>query len=160
MSFDGQIRLQISEDVAARLQARLISREVVEKAIHHAETTGAKLINPGNCRSLTSQRKGTVTYWVEYSPSGEGYLVHSAYCHRMGMRTGGGLTDGARSPSESGWVCNLCQVSLEVQKVRLQYMQSIFPIDLPVCPGCSLILIDEELATGKLAEVEQILEDK
>jgi hypothetical protein len=29
-----------------------------------------------------------------------------------------------------------------------------------VCPGCSSILIDEELATGKMAEAEQIIEDK
>jgi hypothetical protein len=39
-------------------------------------------------------------------------------------------------------------------------MQSIFPLDLPACPQCSFILIAEELATGKMAEAEQALEDK
>jgi hypothetical protein len=39
-------------------------------------------------------------------------------------------------------------------------MRVIFALDLPVCPQCGIILIGEELATGKMAEAEQILEDK
>ena len=76
------------------------------------------------------------------------------------MRTGGGMTDRAKSVSDSGWICNQCQVPLDVQTVRLQYMQSIFPLDLPVCSQCSFILISEELATGKIADAEKALEDK
>jgi hypothetical protein len=44
--------------------------------------------------------------------------------------------------------------------VRLQYLRTIFAFDLPACSGCGMILIDEELATGKMAEAEQALEDK
>jgi hypothetical protein len=51
-------------------------------------------------------------------------------------------------------------VPVEVQKVRLQYIKTIFAVDLPACPRCGMILIDEELATGKMAEAEQTLEDK
>jgi hypothetical protein len=32
--------------------------------------------------------------------------------------------------------------------------------DLPKCPVCGFVMISEELALGKMAEVEQILEDK
>jgi len=28
------------------------------------------------------------------------------------------------------------------------------------CPGCNMVFIDEELATGKMLEVEKELEDK
>jgi hypothetical protein len=70
------------------------------------------------------------------------------------------MTDKEKSGSESGWICNQCKVPLEVQTVRLQYSRTIFALKLPVCPQCGMILIDEELATGKMAEAEQILEDK
>jgi hypothetical protein len=155
-----QISLQIPEDVERLMEERLILREETQKAIHHAESTGERFINPANGRSLARHRPKTVTYWIEYSRIGEEYRVHSAYSHRMGMKTGGGMTDGAKSVSDSGWICNRCQVPLEVQTVRLQYMQCIFPLDLPACPQCKVILIAEELATGKMAEAEQALEDK
>ena len=155
-----QIRLHIPDDVERLMENRLILKEDLQKAIHLAETTGKKLISPSMGRSLTSYRPKTVTYWVEYSRIGEEYQVHSAYSHRMGMRTGGGMTDRAKSVSDSGWICNQCQVPLDVQTVRLQYMQSIFPLDLPVCSQCSFILISEELATGKIADAEKALEDK
>jgi len=70
------------------------------------------------------------------------------------------MTDGAKSGSESGWICNRCRAPLEVQTVRLQYLKTIFALHLPACPRCGMILIDEELATGKMAEAEQTLEDK
>jgi predicted nucleic acid-binding Zn-ribbon protein len=70
------------------------------------------------------------------------------------------MTGTAKSGDGSGWICNRCRVPLEVQTVRLQYRKTIFALHLPVCPGCSSILIDEELATGKMAEAEQIIEDK
>ena len=70
------------------------------------------------------------------------------------------MTDRAGSGKDSGWICNRCMVPLEVQKVRLQYSRTIFALDLPACPRCSMILIAEDLATGKMAEAEQALEDK
>ncbi len=70
------------------------------------------------------------------------------------------MTERAKSGGDGGWICNRCKVPLEVQKVRLQYLRTIFALDLPVCPGCGMILIAEELATGKMAEAEQALEDK
>ena len=70
------------------------------------------------------------------------------------------MTEGVKSGSDSGWICNRCKVPLVIQKVRLQYLRVIFALDLPACPECGMILIDEELAVGKMAEAEQALEDK
>jgi hypothetical protein len=39
-------------------------------------------------------------------------------------------------------------------------LRTIFALYLPACPRCGVILIAEELATGKMAEAEQALEDK
>lgn len=61
---------------------------------------------------------------------------------------------------DKGWICNRCRLPLEVQTVRLQYIKTIFALHLPACPRCGKILIDEALATGKMAEAEEALEDK
>jgi hypothetical protein len=70
------------------------------------------------------------------------------------------MTQSSKSGIDSGWICNRCKVPVEVQTVRLQYIKTIFAVHLPACPRCGMILIDEELATGKIAEGEQALEDK
>jgi hypothetical protein len=84
------IRLVIPAEVERLMEERQILREDLQKVIHHAETTGEKFINPSSGRSLASLRPTRVTYWVEYSLTGEGYLIHSAYSHRMEMKRGGG----------------------------------------------------------------------
>ncbi|MGA2109660.1 MAG: hypothetical protein ABSH25_18710 [Syntrophorhabdales bacterium] len=89
MTTREQMSLSISEELERLMEERGISREDVEKAIDHAETTGEKFINPSNGRSLTSHRPDRVTYWVEYSRAGEEYQVHSAYSHRMEMKRRG-----------------------------------------------------------------------
>jgi hypothetical protein len=44
--------------------------------------------------------------------------------------------------------------------VELVYLKSNFSVELPVCPKCGFVLIPESLALEKMAEVEQLLEDK
>jgi glutamate synthase (NADPH/NADH) small chain len=77
------IELHIADDTFAHMEERRILRSDVQKVIDHAEKTGKKLFNPATGRSCASFRPGHVTYWVEYSPEGNGFTVHSAYCHRM-----------------------------------------------------------------------------
>ena len=154
------IRLLISGPIERLLEDRGIRREEVQWVIQQAEDTGKKLFDPASGRFLACHRPKGVTYWVEYRREGAEYQVLSAYSHRMVMKSSGSTREWVKTGSESSWLCHSCQSPLEVQTVRLQYMQSIFPINLPACSGCGFILIDEELATGKLAEAEQALEDK
>jgi len=70
------------------------------------------------------------------------------------------MIETAKTENGSGWMCNQCNVPLEVQTIRLQYLRVIFALHLPVCPKCGIVLIAEDLATGKMAEAEQVLEDK
>ncbi|WP_432738324.1 DVU_1557 family redox protein [Maridesulfovibrio sp. FT414] len=58
----------------------------------------------------------------------------------------------------SAWSC--CGEALQPTPVELEYMDSRFNVELPVCPKCGMVLIPEELALGKMAEVERLLEDK
>lgn len=59
-----------------------------------------------------------------------------------------------------GWVCADCNIPLKLSKVDVSYLGNSFPVDLLKCPSCGLVLIPEELALGKMAEVEKALEDK
>jgi predicted RNA-binding Zn-ribbon protein involved in translation (DUF1610 family) len=58
------------------------------------------------------------------------------------------------------WTCASCGEKLVLGKVDVDYLGSRFSIDLPKCEKCGLVMVPEELALGKMLEVEQILEDK
>jgi hypothetical protein len=45
-------------------------------------------------------------------------------------------------------------------KVNVGYLGSMFPVDLLRCRRCGQVFIPEELAMGKMVEVEKLLEDK
>jgi len=63
-------------------------------------------------------------------------------------------------PEKVDWKCARCGETLEPGKVTVAYMKSRFTVDLMKCSECGLVFIPEDLATGKMAEVEKILEDK
>jgi hypothetical protein len=64
------------------------------------------------------------------------------------------------TPEDLEWTCRQCGRALEAAAVTVEYMGNQFTTELPRCPGCGFVMISEELALGKMAEVEQILEDK
>ena len=57
-------------------------------------------------------------------------------------------------------MCAKCKVPLEPGEVVLRYMGNDFPVQLPKCPICGQSLVPEELALGKILQVERALEDK
>ena len=64
------------------------------------------------------------------------------------------------APGEVEWLCSKCGLPLEVGKVEVGYLGSMFPVDLYKCPKCGQVFVPVELAEGKMAEVEKLLEDK
>lgn len=58
------------------------------------------------------------------------------------------------------WSCACCGASLEPKKVDITYLGSLFNVELLVCPKCNLPLVPEEVAMGRMLEVERLLEDK
>lgn len=82
------IQLELSDAVLAVMEERLILAADLQQVIAHAERTGEKLLNPENGHFLAHFRPNTVTYWVEYAPAGDAFVVFNAYSHRMDV--GGG----------------------------------------------------------------------
>jgi len=56
--------------------------------------------------------------------------------------------------------CARCDVNLVPKKTVFDYMGRSFTHEVPCCPTCGKVLIPPELAEGRMAEVEEQLEDK
>ena len=61
---------------------------------------------------------------------------------------------------ESGLICLKCNCALEYSITNLRYMGHKLSEKFLRCPKCKQVYIPEEIATGKMAEVEESLEDK
>ena len=85
---DGQpayesIKLIIPDEVRERMDQRLILVEDIQRVIEYAERTGRRLFNQQTQRYLAYFKPTAVTYWVEYVPQGEAFVIFNAYSHRM-----------------------------------------------------------------------------
>lgn len=56
--------------------------------------------------------------------------------------------------------CARCDRDLETASVTIGYLGSAFQVDLLQCPVCRQVFIPEDLALGKMVDVEKQLEDK
>ena len=62
--------------------------------------------------------------------------------------------------AERKWMCGKCQMELQMQKIVFKYLGHSFSHDVMACPKCGKVFIPQELAEGRMAEVEETLEDK
>lgn len=60
----------------------------------------------------------------------------------------------------ASWICDKCKEKLILSKVKAAYLGGNFEVELLKCPKCGNVFIGEELALGKMLEVEKGLEDK
>jgi len=56
--------------------------------------------------------------------------------------------------------CARCDVYLQPKKTVFEYMGRSFTHEVPCCPSCGKVFIPPELAQGRMAQVEEQLEDK
>ena len=56
--------------------------------------------------------------------------------------------------------CIKCRVPLVVKKINFEYLKQNFFAEVPACPVCGQVYVSEELAKGKMADVERNLEEK
>jgi len=166
-------QLLVSPEVKAQLDQRRILLTDVRQTIGEAVAAGRCLRDDATGRLLASSRPRRVTFWAEFLPEGSGYRLIRAYCHRMIVPGAGGAdqppaqasgqvnrVDQTYVPESGTWRCTGCDAPLSANQVTVSYLGSVFTISLLTCPACGLTLVPEELALGRMAEVEQILEDK
>lgn len=84
----SNIKLVMDDAVANLIRQRHIGDAEVQMVIQHGESTGEKLYQLDNARSLSKHKILNAMYYVEYSPSDKGYVVHTAYAHRSALVEG------------------------------------------------------------------------
>lgn len=62
--------------------------------------------------------------------------------------------------NENDLICVKCNVQLVSSKTTFSYLKHEFYANLPCCPACGQVYVSEELAKGRMADVETELEDK
>ena len=83
MNVQEPVKLEISAEVAELMDERRILVEDLQCVIQHAEESGERLFHPPSGHYKAAYTPYKVTFWVEYSPGPQGYVVHNAYAHRM-----------------------------------------------------------------------------
>lgn len=79
----SKLKLHIADEVLAIMEARQILVDDVAKVIEYAETTGNKFKDAAGEYYIAYLQSGRVTYWVEYLPQADGFIVRNSYCHRI-----------------------------------------------------------------------------
>jgi len=64
------------------------------------------------------------------------------------------------SAGERNWICGKCHKALVPKKTVFSYLGHTVAHDVLACPECGNVFIPQSLAEGKMAEVEEQLEDK
>lgn len=80
-----EVELIISENVSSLMEERMILVEDVAKVIAYAESSGNKLRNTGEKSFIAYHQLDNVTYWVEYFPENDAFIVKNTYCHRINI---------------------------------------------------------------------------
>lgn len=58
------------------------------------------------------------------------------------------------------WICDRCGVEMELIDVQFRYLNRDFRHKVPRCPNCGQVSLPEDLVSGKIADVESMIEDK
>ncbi|MEA5151681.1 MAG: 4Fe-4S dicluster domain-containing protein [Oscillospiraceae bacterium] len=74
-------------EAAEMMDGRMILRSDVERTLAYMRETGEAVLDSATGLLITRHRDGNVTFWVKYEETAGGYLVHSAYSHRMNVVT-------------------------------------------------------------------------
>lgn len=57
-------------------------------------------------------------------------------------------------------ICDRCKVELKEMDVQFSYLGKSFRHKVNRCPKCGQVCLSEELVTGRMSQVESMMEDK
>lgn len=80
---DLGFEVEYTPEAEERMDDRMILRSDVIQVLQHLRESGEAVLEEDTGLLVTRERLGNVTFWVKYSETEKGYLVHSAYSHRM-----------------------------------------------------------------------------
>ncbi len=81
----SSIGLSMDPNVRQKLNDEMILETEIETVIEYCEANGKKIIDPASRHFIGHLKIGNLTYWAEYLPVNNGYVLFNAYSHRMSI---------------------------------------------------------------------------
>lgn len=79
--------IDYTEEAIAMMDDRMILKTDVIRVLQALRENGEAILDGDTGLCVTRARLGNVTFWVKYTETETGYLVHRAYSHRMTIQT-------------------------------------------------------------------------
>ena len=77
--------IEYTPEAEEMMDDRMILKTDVIRVLQSLRQTGEAVLDGDTGLCITRTRLGNVTFWVKYTETGTGYLVHRAYSHRMNV---------------------------------------------------------------------------
>jgi len=75
--------VEYTPEAVEMMDDRMILKTDVIRVLQSLRETGEAILDGDTGLCITRTRLGNVTFWVKYTETESGYLVHRAYSHRM-----------------------------------------------------------------------------
>ncbi len=79
--------IEYTPEAEVMMDDRMILKTDVIRVLQNLKETGEAILDGETGLCVTRARLGNVTFWVKYTETESGYLVHRAYSHRMNVTT-------------------------------------------------------------------------
>ena len=79
--------IDYTPEAIAMMDDRMILKTDVIRVLQNLKETGEAILDGETGLCVTRARLGNVTFWVKYTETENGYLIHRAYSHRMNVTT-------------------------------------------------------------------------
>ena len=86
-AMDLGFTIEYTPEAEIMMDDRMILKTDVIRVLHALRETGEAILDEDTGLIVTRARLGNVTFWVKYTETETGYLVHRAYSHRMTIQT-------------------------------------------------------------------------
>jgi hypothetical protein len=156
------VPVHCSPGVKQTLEDHFILESDIAQVLAHIGTGTPPFYNPDTRTHIAFFRPGQVCFWVAFQPQETRIEIVNAWSHRMQVIPNTLFIPGTPTePHNETIVCQKCDGrELGFFKNHVEYLGSRFDVVLPQCKQCGRIYISPDIARGRMAEVEKILEDK
>ena len=79
--------IEYTPEAIVMMDDRMILKTDVIRVLQSLRETGEAILDEDTGLIVTRARLGNVTFWVKFTETESGYLVHRAYSHRMTVQT-------------------------------------------------------------------------
>ena len=79
--------IEYTPEAEAMMDERMILKTDVIRVLQSLRETGEAILDEETGLTVTRARLGNVTFWVKFTETDTGYLIHRAYSHRMTIQT-------------------------------------------------------------------------